>query len=82
MIVSAKESANIHYFVLERLEDESGVSGVGFVAEGVEFTDGSVTLRWRGERASTAVFSCLKDVEAIHGHNGKTVISWICHEHL
>jgi hypothetical protein len=34
-------------FRLQRLEDESGVSGVGYVAEGCESTDGRVALRWK-----------------------------------
>lgn len=33
-------------FVLRRNEDISGVSGVGIVAEGIEFSDGVVALRW------------------------------------
>ena len=33
-------------FVLQRNEDETGVSGTGIVAEGVEFSDGTVALRW------------------------------------
>jgi len=32
-------------FVLRRLVDETGVSGTGVVAEGVEFSDGTVALR-------------------------------------
>jgi hypothetical protein len=33
-------------FSLVRDEDVSGISGTGPIAEGVEFTDGSVALRW------------------------------------
>lgn len=41
-------------FLLVRHRDISGVSGAGPVAEGVEWTDGSASLRWRGEWSSTA----------------------------
>ena len=64
-------------FVLRRMEDESGVSGVGLVAEGVRFTDGTAAMRWRTGTASTAVYASMADVEAIHGHGGKTVIQWV-----
>lgn len=63
-------------FLLRRDEDETGISGTGDVAEGVLFTDGTVAIRWRGERTSTVVWSSLADVEAIHGHGGKTRIVW------
>lgn len=33
-------------FVLQCNEDETGVSGTGIVAEGVEFSDGTVALYW------------------------------------
>lgn len=61
-------------FWLERDVDETGVSGTGRVAQGVEFDDGWVSLRWLSERRSTAVYASLADVEAIHGHNGATTI--------
>lgn len=63
-------------FVLDRLEDETGISGTGIVAEGVLFSDGTCALRWRTETASTGVYASTEDVEAIHGHGGKTVIRW------
>jgi hypothetical protein len=66
-------------FVLERSEDVSGVSGVGVVAEGVEFTDGTVTLRWTVHLTSTAIYNSIKELRAIHGHDGKTTIVWIDH---
>jgi hypothetical protein len=63
-------------FFLDRLEDETGVSGSGLVAEGVEFWDGTVAMRWRTGTSSTAVYENIGDVETIHGHNGKTVVRW------
>lgn len=64
-------------FTLVRDEDVSGVSGTGVVAEGVEFTNGKVVVRWLSERASTVVWDTLADAEAIHGHGGKTKVVWL-----
>ncbi len=64
-------------FVLRRDQDVSGVSGTGVVAEGVEFWDGKVAVRWRSLMASTALYDSMEDVVCIHGHEGKTRVSWI-----
>lgn len=63
-------------FVLQRDVDDTGVSGVGIVAEGVEFTDGTVALRWRSAWPSSVVFHerGLEAVAQVHGHGGKTRI--------
>lgn len=61
-------------FSLYRIEDESGVSGTGRVAEGVQFTDGTCVLRWLTTFRSTAFYQTLADLEQIHGHHGKTKI--------
>lgn len=68
---------NPRRFHLIRHEDPSGVSGTGPVAEGVQWTDGTVTLRWYGDRPSTADWRSIEDVLAIHGHNGLTVVAWL-----
>jgi len=63
-------------FTLERDEDVTGVSGTGTVAEGVEFSDGEVVIRWLvGQHQSTVVWAQgIESVKAIHGHDGKTRI--------
>ena len=63
-------------FILFRTEDETGVSGTGVVAEGVEFFDGTVAMRWRTGTSSTAIYDKIEHVEEIHGHGGKTVVIW------
>lgn len=64
-------------FHLQRDEDISGVSGTGRVAEGCQFSDGQVCIRWIvGEHVSTVVWPDIAGVEAIHGHNGATRIVW------
>lgn len=69
-------------FVLQRNIDHSGVSGTGVVAYGIEFDDGSVALRWPGEHPSTAVWSDMRDMEFIHGHEGDTVVQYSDPERL
>lgn len=66
-------------FVLRRHDDETGVSGAGDVAQGVEFDDGSVALRWATAWPTSVVFHDrgIAGVRAVHGHNGKTEIVWL-----
>lgn len=59
-----------------RDEDPTGVSGIGIVAEGVEFSDGSVAMRWLSEHASTAVWASIESMITVHGHQGRTRIKW------
>lgn len=67
---------NIRTFVLVRDEDESGVSGTGVIAEGVEFTCGEVVLKWTTQCQTTGIYTSIKSCEGIHGHGGKTRIVW------
>jgi hypothetical protein len=64
-------------FVLERDEDETGISGTGVVVEGVEFSDGRVAYRWMSEHRTDQLADSMAKVEAVHGHNGKTRIVWL-----
>lgn len=64
-------------FHLIRRDDETGVSGTGIVVEGLEFTDGTVALRWLTGTTSTAIYASIDDVRTIHGHGGKTVVMWL-----
>lgn len=66
-------------FELHRDEDETGISGTGIVAEGIQFSDGRVALRWQthgNDHHSTVIWDDVASVEAIHGHGGKTRIVW------
>lgn len=36
--------------------------------EGILFTDGTVVIRWRTAKGSTAVWASMEDMLAIHGH--------------
>lgn len=68
---------NPRRFYLQRDEDETGTSGTGRVADGVQFVDGTCVLRWLTAHTSTAIYSNPAEVELIHGHGGKTRIVWI-----
>lgn len=63
-------------FHLHRTTDITGVSGTGRVADGVLWPDGSVSIRWRGDRPSTVFWDDLGHAEAVHGHGGATRIVW------
>lgn len=64
-------------FNLVRNEDETGVSGTGIVAQGVQFDNGRCAMAWMTSVSSIAVYDSIEDLVKIHGHNGKTVIGWI-----
>lgn len=64
----------IKEFYLKRVEDESGISGVGVVARGVVLPSGAVALEWQTFHSSICIYKNIGDVEAIHGHNGKTLV--------
>ena len=63
-------------FALVRTDDVSGVSGTGRVADGVQWPDGTVTMRWRTTKATTVGADCIEDVVEIHGHDGRTTVAW------
>lgn len=61
-------------FHLKRIEDESGVSGTGIVARGMVLPSGKVVLEWQTFHTSLGIYNNIQDVEAIHGHHGKTLV--------
>lgn len=74
-------------FVLVRQVDVTGISGTGIVVEGVQFSDGTVAVRWldtgvpevhreRGVRPTTVIHESVQSVVALHGHNGATKLVW------
>lgn len=64
----------IKEFHLVRVEDESGISGTGVVARGVILPSGSVCMEWSTFHSSICLYKNISDVEAIHGHHGKTLV--------
>jgi hypothetical protein len=67
-------------FKLKRMEDISGISGTGYVAEGIQFSSGKVAISFFPVEptfvASVNVFNSMDEVEKIHGHEGATSIEW------
>lgn len=63
-------------FFIYRKEDPTGISGTGIVAQGTEFDDDRVVVRWLGKTATTTLHRDRRSVEAIHCHGGKSVIVW------
>lgn len=65
-------------FLLRRHVDVSGVSGTGTVADGVEWADGTASVRWRGEHPSVVFWDRGRtSVELIHGHGGATDVEYL-----
>ncbi|MFD9950825.1 hypothetical protein ACFWYW_58975 [Nonomuraea sp. NPDC059023] len=73
----------IRRFRLRRVEDVSGVSGTGIVAEGVAFSDGWTVLQRLGREPMNepTIVTWLNNghegVVKVHGHNGSTRVEWI-----
>ena len=63
-------------FNLNRLDDETGISGKGIVTEGYQFNSGICVMKWLTGTSSVAVYASIDDLVIIHGHNGKTVVEW------
>ncbi len=66
------EMKNARLFELIRMEDFTGISGTGTVAEGVEWADKTATIHWLGHPTSTAHYNGIADIMSIHGHGGAT----------
>ncbi|MBF6548881.1 hypothetical protein [Nocardia brasiliensis] len=62
----------VRVFELHRDLDVTGFSGVGVVADGVVWPDGTVSMRWRGQVRTTVEAACLDDIRIVHGHDGAT----------
>lgn len=60
-------------FQMHRVEDVSQTSGLGIVADGCVFPDGTTVCRWRTQTASAEVWKSFEECDQVHGHGGKTV---------
>lgn len=72
-------ATSMRRFELHRDVDETGVSGTGVVAQGVEFDDGTVAMKWLGDWPTSVVFHerGAEALEHVHGHGGKTRVVWL-----
>lgn len=75
-----KRKTELRRFRLKRNEDESGVSGTGYVAEGVKFSDGQCVINWLTDTRSIGLYHSPVEMIHIHGHGGKTIIEWVDEE--
>ena len=67
-------------FLLERTEDETGVSGTGIVAEGVQFACGWCALSWLTVYQSVGIYPNIHELIRIHGHDGRTIVRFCVDE--
>lgn len=77
-IIEAKHKTTRFY--LQRNKDISGVSGVGIVADGVQFEGGPCVMKWRGKLSGIEITPNVETMLAIHGHEGSTVVVWVDEE--
>lgn len=63
-------------FTLQRDVDESGLSGTGEVAEGVQFWNGQVAITWISPLTAVSVFPSLDVFERVHVRTAGS-IHWI-----
>lgn len=75
--MSTAKDSTLRRFHLVRTEDVSGTSGLGVVAEGVEFSNGQVVMHWLSQLESVEVCANIMVVERIHGHGGRTKVEWV-----
>ena len=59
-------------FNIERKEDNSGLSGTGVVAQGVQFDDGLCVVRWLGKLHSTVMYDNIEAVQTIMCSHSKS----------
>lgn len=64
-------------FILQRNEDATGNSGTGCVAIGCLMPSGACFMEWTTVIKSWCYYNSIADLEAIHGHDGKTKVQWI-----
>ena len=64
-------------FVLIRKKDINGISGTGIVAEGIQFADGEIVMRWFGDLTSIEIHKNMQMMLKIHGHEGASQVHWI-----
>jgi hypothetical protein len=63
-------------FPLRRQIDMTGISGEGDAADGVQWSDGTVALRWRARWPDTTVWEHgMPALVTVHGHAGTTTDS-------
>jgi len=57
--------------------EATGTPRTGFIAEGIQYSDGSCSVRWGGKTPCTHVWGSVLDFLAVHGHGDNTSVRWI-----
>jgi hypothetical protein len=78
---SKRAPRGIRTFTVARQGDETGVSGVGVIIEGVEYATGQVVIHWLfpPPRGGIAIFDSLDDFLKVHVYPhpvNKTIITF------
>ncbi len=66
-------------FIMNREVDETGVSGIGPVADGIVFPSGTCVVEWRGPNPCVQVWHSFEAFQRVHidSHpDNKTKIIW------
>jgi hypothetical protein len=63
-------------FVLDRKEDNTGNSGTGIIADGIEFPCGKVVVCWRGPKSSVVIWNNIDEMRDISCTPSKIMINW------
>ncbi len=64
-------------FFLVRDIDESGCSGTGLVAQGLEFDSGRAVMEWLVPPCSINIFDSVEELVSVHGHSGKSRVQFV-----
>lgn len=75
--MATSKHSTMRRFVLNRATDNTGTSGTGVVAEGVEYSNGQIAIHWISQLESVNVYGNAKVLDQLHGHGGNTTIEWI-----
>ena len=68
---------SLRRFYLNRVEDVSGISGKGRVAEGVLLPSGRCVIEWISNTPTITIFKSMAHLVKIHSHDGKTKVVWV-----
>lgn len=75
--MSTAKQTLMRRFILDRKEDPTGTSGIGVVAEGVQFSNGQVVIHWLSQLEAINVYANALVLERLHGHGGNTKVVWL-----
>lgn len=70
-------SPMVRRFYFKRTTDDSGISGTGRVAAGVQWPSGKVSVEWLSEVSSHEEHNNIEECIQVHSHGGHTVIEWV-----